>query len=85
MPPIQTTQITQDSVGNVGFAINSQAGTARNVPFMTASINVDENGNMGVFVQNGADSDKLNHVMTEAAFALINENNYPNNTTFDIY
>jgi len=53
MLPAIISQVSQDEVGNVGIAIHSQSGGVRRVPLMTASLNVDDDGNLGVFAADG--------------------------------
>jgi len=50
--PSLTAQVAQCNHGNLGVAMHSQAGEVRRVPWATANVNVDENGNIGVFVPN---------------------------------
>ena len=48
-PSLSTSSFNQDTDGNIGVAIRSQSGAVRRVPSVTASLNIDEEGNVGVF------------------------------------
>ena len=48
-------QAIVDDKNNIGIAIHPQAGHVRRIPLMTASLNIDENGNIGAFLDSDND------------------------------
>jgi len=51
MPNVDVAQVSLDENNNVGANIVSPVGTVRRAPLATATLNIDENGNIGVFTE----------------------------------
>jgi len=69
--PSLTAQVAQCECGNLGVAVKPLNGEVRRVPLATANVNVDEEGNLGVFAAGGSTTPGTGGLSQQQILALI--------------